>query len=491
MRKFAFGMSVAALVAACGSSSFSGSDIASDAGTDDGSSNADASAPAADSGSGGGNQKDGGPGGMPPPGGEGGAPLDGIFVSVSLGADTNAGTMGAPLKTLKAGMDLGLKLKKTVIACAETYPENLAAVDTVSVYGNYDCSKPKAWAIGGKNAVLMAPQSPAVTATSITKGVTIGHLDIVAPSATAGATGAAKSSIGALVNGSPGLAFANLTITAGDALDGDDQVEPTPLTDNAGTENGVITAGGVNNCNSATYAGGAGGTGGVTTFTCNNQKKWAFVSSTTTAGQGPAPVVGAPGASSAGGTFSSTDGFITGDGTAGKSGTGGKGGDGLDMQGGMFVSLGDPCPVGGQTAKSGAGSGGGAGGCPGLAGLAGTGGGSSVGAVVYGGVVGFTTVSFKTGKGGKGGKGTGGSAPTVGGTPGGKPGTQPGISGSGAGGHSMGIAYGTGSAPLLTTKGTTALGTPGPGVDAIASGDGLRSVPASAVGIAADVYAVP
>jgi hypothetical protein len=112
-----------------------------------------------------------------------------------------------------------------------------------------------------------------------------------------------------------------------------------------------------------------------------------------------------------------------------------------------------------------------------------------VGVVSFG-VITLSNVTFKLGGGGKGGKGTGGSSATNGGTGGAGAGTPPGFSGSGAGGHSVGIAYKMDGPPVINSKGAgTVLGAFGPGVAAFTSADGLRTVTKSADGVAAESLA--
>ncbi len=510
MRRLVLGLGLLVVVAACGSS-FTGDDQASgadDGGGADGSATNEGGNPLMTGG-------DAGPGGGgPQPGAEGGAPLDGIFVSAKSGKDTNDGSMAHPLQTLKAAIGLGTQFHKSVIACNETYLENLAVVDGTSVYGNYDCAtNPKAWGIAATNAVLKAPKSPALTADGIMTGTTIGHIDIVAPAA----GGAELSSVGALVKGSKGLELAGLLITTGDAQNGTNGADGAQLVDDANIA-GTGATGGTNTCGgSATYAGATGGNGGITTDTCKNiaatNPNHAKTRTATKAKvdfyNGGAVTSGA----TAPGTFSPTSGYVPGDGSAGTNGSGGTATDGVNgvnldiindidngMVGGKTVwsCQCDPAPQyagscvqagSNATSTSTAGAPGKAGGCPGLAGKAGTGGGASVGVIVFDFAITLTTVSIQTGKGGDGGKGTAGSAPTTGA---GAPGTQPGTSASGVGGPSVGVAY-KGSPPdfVKGAKGSVTLGLTGAGASPITSADTLRTVAATNAGAHADYYPIP
>jgi hypothetical protein len=529
MRKLALGAVVIGLLAACGNSSFSGTDAVS---TDDGGVGTDGAA-AKDSGGGvmpgGGDAsvpaKDAGPGGGP--GKPGGSPTDGVFVSANSGDDTHNGTMTSPLKTLSAAMSLAKKLGKVVIACNETYTENLTVVDGVSLYGSYDCSNLSAWTASTKNAVLNAPQSPAVRADKIVAGATMGNIDIVAPSATL----PEMSSVGVLVTASPGFELSQLKITVGDAQSGASQTEPTQLTDGANILAAGAT-GGANACGG--YPGETGGNGGKYTEVCMDAtavKLPPHTKSTTSTGpKADFYTAGAVtnGTSSAGGTFSPSQGYVPGDGTAGTNGSGGHGTAGVngtdydkisDIDDGIIPNsggkhnwscmcaahnFGASCATAAGTTTTTsltAGAGGVAGGCPGLSGKAGTGGGSSIGIIAFDAPITLTNVSIKTGKGGDGGKGTAGSAPTAGGMPPTTAGSAPGISGSGTGGHSIGVAYkntsgagGTSAGPIFSkspTKGTVTVGTAGAGVAAFSSADALRTVPATPGGAVADYYPIP
>jgi hypothetical protein len=438
--------------------------------------------------------KDAGPGGGTKPGMDAGV-LDGVFVSAVSGHDSANGTMAAPLQTLGAAIGLAQKLKKTVIACSGTYNEALVVKDGVSVYGDFDCTtNPAKWTETATNAKLISPTSPALRADNIVTGTTIGNIDITAPDA----AGTEPSSIGAIINASPGLELSHLLITTGKAQDGTAGTDGAQLVDDA-TVLPIGQPGGTNTCGgSPTYFGGAGGAGGSRNQKCNAGMPPTITTVSFAPGAGAPGYAGggAPGASSSGGSYVSAQGFIRGDGAAGASGNGGTGKTGgpatntcavtADING--FKTC--DCTNGGISK----GTGGVAGGCPGVAGSPGTGGGASIGVISFGAAVTLTTVSITTGKGGDGGKGTGGSSPTVGGDTAAMTtmGTQPGVSGSGAGGPSVSVIYQI-APPIFSkgAKGIVTVGVAGKGVPSFTSTDGARTVLTSADGKSGDYVPMP
>jgi len=324
--------------AACGNSSFSGTDVAP--GDDGGAGAGDGSTPGTEggdplmTGSDGGKPKGdaGSGGGVGQP--EGGAPPSGIFVSSSKGHDdTGDGSMNNPYQTLQKAIGVAASLKKVVNACNETYKENLVLADGVSLYANYDCANN--WMQSTTNGLLDAPTSPAVLtdlAKPVVTGTTIGHLDIKAPVS----PNADRSSIGIVAINSHGLEFANLTVTTLAAVSGPDQVEPTQLVNDA-TVDAVGGTAGTNTCGGSGKPGGTGGPGSSYKDTCTAavvNPKHVFTKTSVTAAQGNYTIAnaGTNGTSSAGGTFSSdknTGFYLPGNGTGGVNGNGGLGAAGV------------------------------------------------------------------------------------------------------------------------------------------------------------------
>lgn len=432
----------------------------------------------------------GSPGGSGPPGtpeqnaqppGVNGAPLEGIFVSASRGADTNDGTMAKPLKTIAAGVKAGKEAKKRVLVCAEEYPEAVTLLDGVSMYGYVDCGGPE-WKVDDtKRAKVKSPTSPAMKAESISATTRIEGFEVIAPDFGEGSATERDTfqttSIALWVKASSNLSFGKDTFKAGKGRDGVDGADPAPLTRNdtqlpvAGasemTFNNTSICGGVQ-CHGAlnTYAlsgGGAGGTAsctgapgipnpgpggqggagghwdgtGADNDTNNGAKKnpeaGLPASATPATAQGApvfapiaqgrlAGVQGADGSAGASGADGANGVILLGpDGVV--PGDGSVGGNGTGGQGGGGGSgLGWRHAGNDHTLGASAG-GGGAGGCPGLAGSAGLGGGASVGVYLVTSVVSFERTTVVSGKGGRGGTGALGSLETSGqsGASGGQP----------------------------------------------------------------------
>ena len=63
----------------------------------------------------------------------------GVWVSASMGDDSNAGTPGAPVKTIAAGIGLAQAATLRVYVCGETYPEAVSLYSGISLFGGFDC----------------------------------------------------------------------------------------------------------------------------------------------------------------------------------------------------------------------------------------------------------------------------------------------------------------------------------------------------------------
>ena len=236
--------------------------------------------------------------------------------------------------------------------------------------------------------------------------------------------------------------------------------------------------------------GGNGGPSGVFNRSTSSAE-WVAITGGSFVSRGavtPAGANGVNGASSSGGQLGD-EGYVPGDGTPGTDGdvgTGGAGGNGQPPPRTLYTGVGRHYGTSGP--------GGGAGGCPGLAGTAGKGGGASFGAALVRSPVRFDTVVVESANGGAGGRGAIGSNATLGSKGGndnvftadetksypGGAGGYAGISGSGAGGPSIAIAY-QGLAPIQSQT-TTRFGIGGAGVDAVTQGG--RMLPASPAGAA-------
>ncbi len=439
----------------------------------------------------------------------------GVFVSTA-GAAGATGSRSQPLASLTEAIAMAKAAKKRVFVCDGTYEETLELANGVSIVGGLDCSAPTAWKLTDKRSVLKAPSSPAVHAENITVPTRIDNFDIEAPDATA----ASGSSIGVIAVDSNALTFAKGFIKAGVGMKGVDGVEGEQLairfdrTATAGlaartcvdpvtqTCTNVPQPGGTGAVTSClkpngevafVSTGGAGGLAGVVSRT-RPMHAWHVVASADPVGASGAPAVGGAdgqeGRSAVEGKIS-PDGYESADGVPGTSGSPGQGGRGGDAS----KPPGDA--VGTWWGQSGAG--GGSGGCPGLAGTAGKGGGASIAIVAVRSPVRVESMALTASSGGAGGQGTFGSQRNEGGLPGafpvlnddtrpsfGSPGGRAGISGNGAGGPSIGIAY-QGGAPILTQT-NTKVGAGGAGV-AARSQNG-KTIPAAPAGASEAVKAL-
>jgi hypothetical protein len=435
----------------------------------------------------------------------------GVFVSQS-GQSNASGTRTAPLASIEAAIERAKnENKKKVFVCEGSYAETLTLADGVSIEGRLDCASPD-WKLDEtKHVDLAAPSSPAIRATNITSATRIDGLRVASPDATT----PSGSSIAVLAVDSNGLTFANGTITAGNAMKGDDGVEAWPMmTAPRAAEAGMVEASCENRfaCSSGRsgglgarmeclgsdwrtlYVSEGGGGGGSGSYTRNTTgEPWAPITAgfiAYSAGPGAAAAgpqttaVGTAGASGAG--HFDVSGYVPGDALAGTSGGIGAGGKGSDGTAPSSV----PIFAGFRWGTSGAG--GGAGGCPGLAGTGGKGGGASVGLLSIRSAVQLDTMTVTSGQGGGAGSGTFGSAPsegTLGGNAAagaGQAGGEAGISPNGSAGPSYAMAH-EGGAPRLTQTTSTA-GAGGAGVDARSARG--KTIPAAPAGESVPVKAL-
>jgi hypothetical protein len=456
----------------------------------------------------------------------------GVFVSTSLGPQAGDGTRAKPYRTLQQGIDAAKATHKRVYACAETYAESVTLANGVSLFGYFDCAAN--WTVATtKRAKIAAPTSPAMKAATLPLPVRIEGFEIQAPAGTAQAT----SSIAVQANDAANLRFVNAKIVAQKAADGANGVEGVQLA-NGAEINGeanvpaslcnlascfVVHGGGVggtNTCVGATgFTGGAGGHGGYGGH-WTRAGSWTMVEDATN-GEDGAPsyglggtggtqsvgalaghvgIDGANGASSTGGSFGAA-GFSAGAGAQGGHGSPGQGGGGGT---GYPPNPANSIPQGEYYGSSGAG--GGAGGCPGVAGTPGQGGGASIGVYSWNSALHFEGTTIGAADAGKGGLGTWGSLPTGGGVGGerdiassiycgaggGAPGGRSGVSGHGAGGHSIGIAY-KGTAPDVSTDSTITIGAAGLGQSAQQKvyADITKNIGASPAGQAKTQFVIP
>lgn len=366
-----------------------------------------------------------------------GAPLEGVFVSTSRGAADGDGSMQRPFKTLGDGIRRAQTSGKRVIACAETYPEQLSLQSGVSVYGYFSCDGGVFVMSAEKRARVASPVSPALVAESVSLPTRLEGFDVVAPDG----TDASPSSIAARIAGSRGLVIGKSSLRAGAGKDGADGVEPPPaaaagVDGVAGVDVGDCSAapfncyrvGGVNpspggaggrsvacGAGIVSHPGGEGGAGANQRGAKAAATGGAGGSPATAAGGAAGDLFGLPGAAGDEGAAGADGGPgavqleeggpVLRSGAAGTHGAPGQGGGG----GGGASRNGE------ANDYSASGGGGGSGGCPGLAGTPGGSGGASIAVYVVGSEVTFEDVTSEAGVGGRAGVGTSGSAATGGG----------------------------------------------------------------------------
>jgi hypothetical protein len=414
-----------------------------------------------------------------------------FYVSSTMGAPGNPGTMASPVDTISGGLALAAANAPAWVRVAYgTYVESPTFPDGVSVFGGFDpltwtTSYLSSWVmVGAGGASIAASADPHVEslrfeaanatgpgASSIAMRVLTGAAPtfmtctFTAGNGTAGAPGAHGV---AGPNGNPGGTGAQGTSGASSGAGGGGALSPFGHDGGTGGAGGTFYAdpiGGPVTYTTPGYPGlqglgpngGSGGSGGQPTFSC-----WGGSGGTpgVTGGAGPAGV----GGSGAGlGSIDASGGFANGDGghgTAGSHGSGGGGGGG----GGGGNPVGSI--VGCSGTRGGGGGGGGSGGSGAGPGSGGQGGGGSFGVVVHAASPTFFLCTFNTGSGGVGGNGGNGAlggaggAGGAGGSGGDRPGGAGGAGGAGgpsgagsggAGGPSCGIARN--AAAVLTLSG--------------------------------------
>ncbi len=407
----------------------------------------------------------------------------GVFVDATNGADANAGTKEAPVKSITAALGkLGGKAR--VYVCEGTYAEHVKLTSAVSLYGGFACS---GWTYSGTKAkVAPSDVGYALEVVGLSAPAIIADVSFTAMAG----TDVSPSSIAAFVKNTSSLKLLRVGLEAGTGFSGNTPTKAATLAlmtsmPTAASLNGNV--GDANNGGAAqlctcvgggTSKGGAGGpkngdgSDGTMAQAVNDPVTATGLRSTSAEciGSGQSGRFGsnAPGAASAAGAVAL--GTLTETGWSAESGKDGSlGGTG---QGGG----------GGGGAANGGGGSGGCGGCGGEGGKGGGGGGASVALLAFNSPValtGSTLTAASAGAGGAGGAGgdggTGGdkgngSGSGCGGGKGGSGGNG-GSGGGGAGGVSVGVLYKAPIPTLATSQVTTgALGAKGtgpgsPGID--------------------------
>ncbi|MFT3765692.1 MAG: PGRS family protein [Minicystis sp.] len=437
----------------------------------------------------------------------------GVFVSSTLGDDTNAGTKDKPVKTITAALAKTNGMR--VYACGESFTEAVTLSADAVIYGGVDCTA--GWTYSAAKKTQLTADPDVVPLTITTSGTKVDVYDLAISAANASKDGG--SSIGVLVAQATAT-FTRCDITAGNGKAG---LPGAPYQGSA--MSGTIGNKGNDACTASTVL-----PGDAVTNACaggDSVSGPGGIGSQATGGPGG---VGQPGATQNGGTGEAGGGCGSGGlGDNGVNGLPGKGAEGLGSlsAGGFTGELGvDGKPGapgqgggGGGGAKGGTGTGkctdgtkaggasggsGGSGGCGGAGGKGGNGGGSSIALASINGTLLFTGVTLKVGAGGTGGMGGPGQGGGNGGDPGpagkakptytslndacpGGKGGQGGLGGQGGGGrggHALGIAF-TGKAPPASDATTWKVSTPGtPGAGG--TGDNTNNTGDGMPGVAAD-----
>ncbi|WP_437971568.1 PGRS family protein [Sorangium sp. So ce260] len=447
----------------------------------------------------------------------------GLWVS-RTGNDGNAGTSGAPLKTISKALELVWSRGKRVYVCAEEFDEPLLVPGKHMIFGGLDCRDGWRWIGDKKKTTLTAPEGE--TPLKFHGGVGVSVIEdfhVIARSIPPTRTDlAGRSSIAANTSGIA-LDFNRCILEAGDGAPGargeasaNDPADAGPpgMFGNAACTSATVAGGapvsnscGTPDVRSDDSHSGIGGTGRIPTGDDGSAGSPGSVTnggtgetSTTACTPGEAGADGddgRPGVGASGFGSLFLDGYtapLAGNGTPGAPGQGGGGGGGA--KGGMGALM---CPFASSAGGAGGGSGG-AGGCGGLGGNAGGPGGASIALFAGSASVYLTDVVLKTGRGGDGGdggKGQEGGEGGVGG-PGGILGKATGLNfactggtggrggrggqgGGGLGGHSIAIAYAV-TKPSLKKNTTIELGEAGIG--------GLGAAPEynGGDGVSAEIY---
>jgi hypothetical protein len=440
----------------------------------------------------------------------------GVFVSSSMGADTNAGTQAKPFKSIMAA--LGAANGMPVYVCGEPFSEPVTVSSAVTLYGALDCAKEWVYEAATKTQLTAVADAVPLTLVSSANGAEVLDFAITA----ADVMMAGGSSIAVLAD----QATATLTrcdLVAGNGATGAAGTTPSGVGPNDEGQAGTSGMSGTEGCMgmAAVIAGGLGGqsTCGVTDV---SGAEGGNGLNTASGGDGsdakPQPEPGAmPGSDGLHGPGQTAVPCKAGDaGANGSAGMSGAGATGIGMIGASGYT--GPTATDGQSAgtsgygggggggaavcKNGeagpSGGGGGSGGCGGLPGRAGGPGGSSIALLSNNATITLTDATLTSGSGGAGGVGGNGQHGGVGGTnstPGtgdnmaaacgggaGGQGGRGGSAGGGLGGHSLGIAF-LGQAPMQTTGVVINDGSAGPGA---IGGDGNATL-TGAAGVACKI----
>ncbi len=150
------------------------------------------------------------------------SPVDdtcGVFVSSSMGKDSNAGiSKGAAVATLEKAMEIATAKGKPIYACAETFTEALALKDDATFYGGLDCTK--GWTHVGPAKKTTWTAAADVMPVHVLAGARIAMEDVAIVAMDAKVAGG--SSIGVLAEAGTQIDFAHCDVSAGAGAAGTD-----------------------------------------------------------------------------------------------------------------------------------------------------------------------------------------------------------------------------------------------------------------------------
>jgi hypothetical protein len=399
----------------------------------------------------------------------------GVFVAPTGNDTSGDGSRMRPYATI--GHAISEAAGKRVYACGSggSYGENLVVSRSVSAYGGLNCST---WTYDGSKATV-APMDAGYALQVTGSGATFEDFAFQSRPG----VGAGASSIAVFLNGATSTTLRSCTVSAGPAVQGQDQSTPTPPYSGAappgiaariGTSSSPGAPGpAVLNPICTTAANGDAGTGGLGGGFPGSSSGHDGLIGPTNGTQCPMSGCnacvqagdGLPGGAGSDGVGAQTWAAFTSSGWLPAQGQpGGIGGIGQGGGGGGYANLG--VGIWGDS--------GGAGGCGGPGGASGTGGGSSIAVLILGSSAGIDldTCTLQPSGAGRGGNGASGAAGQQGGAKSenthcaggaGGNGGNGGAGGGGAGGVSAGVVWSGAAAPTMTGTNVANLPTPAAG----------------------------
>ena len=183
----------------------------------------------------------------------------GIFVDGARGDDGNAGTKGAPKKTVNAALS-AVGGKPRVYVCAGEYVEAVKVTSGVSLYGGFACG---AWTYTGNKAKVTSPAGGyALEIANVASAVTVADMALEAGPGSA----STPSSVAVFAHGAAGVTFLRASLTAHAGAPGaQGDTGATGIADKAldGDSANNTTPGALKTCTCSSGASTTGGNGGA------------------------------------------------------------------------------------------------------------------------------------------------------------------------------------------------------------------------------------